>query len=116
MALFLHQQAGRVRLKIALIGVFLAAAAGSLLAADAQSGKAVYDKSCKACHGADGKGNPAIGKALKVELRSLASADVQGKSDADLKKDSVQGTGKMKPTKLTDAQASDVVSYLRTLK
>jgi len=103
-------------LKTALIGVMLTAAAAIVLAGDAGAGKATYDKSCKSCHGVDGKGNPAIAKALKVDLRGLGSAEVQAKSDADLKKDSIQGTGKMKPTKLTDSQGSDVVSYLRTLK
>ena len=91
-------------------------AVGTLAAADAQAGKAVYDKSCKSCHGVDGKGNPAIAKMMKVDLKALGSAEVQGKSDADLKKDSTQGTGKMKPVKITDAQADDVVAYVRTLK
>jgi len=103
-------------LKTALTGCLLAAAAGMLLAGDAGAGKAVYDKSCKSCHGVDGKGNPAIAKALKVDLRALGSAEVQAKNDADLKKDSMQGTGKMKPTKLTDSEGSNVVSYLRSLK
>jgi len=103
-------------LKTALIGVLLLGTAGLVAAGDAQAGKAVYAQSCKACHGVDGAGNPAIAKALKVNLRALGSADVQSKSDADLKKDTTQGVGKMKPVKLTDAQATDVVSYLRTLK
>ena len=103
-------------MKTALTGCLLAAAAGMLLAGDAGAGKAVYDKSCKSCHGVDGKGNPAIAKALKVDLRALGSAEVQAKNDADLKKDSMQGTGKMKPTKLTDSEGSNVVSYLRSLK
>ncbi len=60
-------------------------------------GKAVYDKSCKSCHGADGKGNPAIAKVMKVELRPLGSSEVQAKSDAELKKIITDGTGKMKP-------------------
>ena len=103
-------------MKTALITILFTAAASVAFAADATAGKAVYDKSCKACHGADGKGNPAIAKALKVDLRSLGSPEVQGKSDAELKKDSIEGTGKMRPVKLTDAQGSDVVGYVRTLK
>lgn len=103
-------------MKTALITVLFVMAAAVGVAGDATAGKAVYDKSCKSCHGPDGKGNPAIAKALKTDMRPLGSADVQGKSDADLKKDSTAGTGKMKPVKLTDAQASDVVAFVRTLK
>jgi mono/diheme cytochrome c family protein len=31
-------------------------------------------------------------------------------------KDITQGTGKMKPVKITDAQVKDVIAYVRTLK
>ena len=34
------------------------------LAADADAGKAAYEKNCAGCHGADGKGNPAVAKTL----------------------------------------------------
>jgi len=70
----------------------------------------------QALHGADGAGVPAIAKTLNVTLKPLGSKEVQAKSDADLKKDTTAGTGKMKPVKLTDAEASDVVAFLRTLK
>jgi len=91
------------------------ALAGSALA-DAAAGKALYATKCKACHGADGAGNPQIAKMLNVTLKPLGSKAVQAKSDADLKKDCTAGTGKMKPVKLTDAEAGDVVAFLRTLK
>lgn len=103
-------------MRTVIIGLLLASAPGALFAADAQAGKTVFDAKCKMCHAADGKGNPAIAKALNVTLRPLGSAEVQAKSDADLKKDSTSGTGKMKPVKLTDAQSSDVVAFIRTLK
>jgi mono/diheme cytochrome c family protein len=96
-------------LSATILGLVLA---GSALA----DGKAVYDAHCKNCHGADGAGNPAIAKMLKVTLKPLSSKDVQSKSDADLKKDIATGTGKMKPVKLSDADATAVVGYLRTLK
>ncbi len=78
--------------------------------AGATEGKAVYDAKCKACHKADGSGMAAM------KMRPLSSPDVQGKSDADLKKDITTGVGKMKPVPLSDAQAADVVAYIRTLK
>ena len=97
----------------ALIGV--SAVAG--LAADAKAGQAVYDKSCKSCHGSDGTANPAIAKMLKVEIKDLKSAEVQGMSDADLKKVITEGSGKMKPVKtVSGGDADNVVTYIRSLK
>ena len=87
------------------------------VAADATAGKAIYDKSCKSCHGPDGKGNPAIAKAMKVEMKALGSKEVQSVSDAELTKLSLEGTGKMRPVKGISAdQAKDLVAHLRTLK
>ena len=80
-------------------------------------GQAVYDKSCKACHGADGAGNPGIAKMLRVTMRPLGSAEVQKSSDGDLKKVVTDGTGKMKPVSaVTGKQLDDLVAYIRTLK
>ncbi|MGA2739512.1 MAG: cytochrome c [Bryobacteraceae bacterium] len=76
----------------------------------AAEGKAVYDAKCKGCHKADGSGMAAM------KMRPLGSADVQAKSDADLKKDITAGNGKMKAQAVTDAQAADLVAYIRTLK
>jgi mono/diheme cytochrome c family protein len=87
------------------------------MAADAEAGKAAYMKKCASCHGQAGEGKDAIAKSMKVELRHLGSKEVQALSDADLKKISMQGTGKMKPVKdLDDATAGNIVAYLRTLK
>jgi len=83
---------------------------------NAEAGKTVYDKKCASCHAKDGAGNPAIAKAMKVELRHLGSKEVQAKSDADLKKDTVEGIGKMKGIKLSDAEIADVIAHMRTLK
>ncbi len=97
--------------------VVLVALAPALWAnGNGDAGKALYDKKCTSCHGKLGEGNPGIAKALKVELRHLGSKEVQAKSDADLKKDTVEGIGKMKGIKLTDAEVADVIAYLRTLK
>jgi mono/diheme cytochrome c family protein len=99
----------------ALMLAGLSAAVG--LAADAKAGQAVYDKSCKSCHGADGSGNPAIAKMMKVDMKSLGSAEVQAHSDGDLGKIVTDGKGKMKPVKTVSGPAVDnVVAYVRTLK
>ena len=96
---------------VAILAPGLAFAAG-----DATAGKAVYDKSCKSCHGADGTPNAAIAKSMKVEMKHLGSPEVQGSSDDVLKKAITDGQGKMKPVKNASAKADDVVAYMRTLK
>ncbi len=84
---------------------------------DPKAGKAVYDKKCAACHGKDGAGKTAIAKMLKVELRHLGSKEVQAKTDDELRKESVEGFGKMKPVKgMSDEDVANLVAYLRTLK
>jgi len=90
---------------------------GAAFAADLKAGKAVYDKSCKSCHGADGTPVPTIQKMLKVEMRDLKSQEVQSLSDADLRKASIQGQGKMKPvTGITGADVDNLLAYVRSLR
>ena len=87
------------------------------VAASAKDGEAVYSMKCKGCHGADGAGNPAIAKMMNVTMKALGSAEVQAKSDADLKAAVTAGTGKMKPVSgVSPADADNVVAYVRTLK
>ena len=85
--------------------------------ADAKAGQAVYDRSCKSCHGADGTANPAIVKMMKVEIADLKSSEVQSMSDAQLKAVIAEGKGKMKPIRsVAGADADNVVAFLRSLK
>jgi len=101
---------------VSLLGVLSFFPAGAL-AADAAAGKEVYSKKCQACHGADGAGNAGMAKALKVEFKPLGSAEIQGKSDADLKKVITEGSGKMKPVSgLSPADVDNVIAHVRTLK
>lgn len=97
---------------------YLAVSLGGLaIAGDATAGKAVYDKACKSCHGADGTPNAAIAKAMKVGMLHLGDPAVQKLSDDDLKGVVTNGKGKMKPIKtVTGKSVDDVVSYMRTLK
>jgi cytochrome c6 len=82
----------------------------------ADSGEALYKSKCAACHGADGKGETAMGKANK--LRDLGSADVQKQSDDELAAIVSNGKGKMPAygKSLKPDQVKDLVAYLRTLK
>lgn len=103
--------------RIVTLLIVICAAAAVSVAADATAGKAVFDKSCKSCHGADGSGNPNIAKMMKVEMRPLGSAEVQAQSDDDLKKIVTDGKGKMRPVaSVTGKSVDDVVAYVRTLK
>ncbi len=101
---------------VALIVIVLSAAA-PLFAADVAAGKDTFAKKCSSCHGAAGEGKDAVAKMLKVEIKPLTDKEVQTKSDADIKKIVLEGTGKMKAVAGVDAKsADDVVAFLRTLK
>jgi mono/diheme cytochrome c family protein len=102
---------------IVISAVLAAFLAGAVAAADAKAGAAVYEKSCKSCHGADGTPNAAVSKMMKVEMRDLKSPAVQSRSDAELKKVVTDGEGKMKASaSVTGASADNVVAYVRSLK
>jgi mono/diheme cytochrome c family protein len=103
-----------MKIMIVILITALAAPMG-LLAADAQS-QAAYLKGCKACHGPDGQGNPAIAKMLNVTLPNLASKEIQARSDADIKKIILEGKGKMKPVKtLSPGDVDAAIAFIRTL-
>jgi mono/diheme cytochrome c family protein len=90
-------------------------------------GKVVFEKTCKNCHGPEGKGNPTVNSFWKVKIPRLDSAYVQQKSDAELRKIITGGIRKMEPVrietptaphqgKLTSEQVDDAIAYVRTLK
>lgn len=97
---------------VAVIGITLLSGA-----AQAQGGgEALYKTKCVACHGADGKGETAVGKANKI--RDLGSADVQGQSDDAIAGIIGSGKGKMPAygKSLKADQIKDLVAYIRSLK
>jgi mono/diheme cytochrome c family protein len=117
------------------LGLFRACAAPALfcwlglgclpaLCSDVGVGKAVFEAKCQKCHGDDGRGNPSMAKLLKLKqpFTPLGTTEVQNKNDEELKKIAMNGVrtprAEMKPVKggLSDAEASAVVTYLRTLK
>lgn len=98
--------------RIAATLVLLALPVASVFAADAAAGKAVFEKSCKSCHGVDGTGNPAVAKMMKVEMKPLGSV-----STAEVKETVTKGHGKMKPVaSVSGAALDDVAAYVATLK
>jgi mono/diheme cytochrome c family protein len=84
-------------------------------AATADDAAGLYKAKCAACHGADGKGETAMGK--KFGLKDLASPDVQKMSDADLTTMIADGKEKMPSYKksLKPEQIKDLVGYIRSL-
>jgi mono/diheme cytochrome c family protein len=101
----------KTEIGLIIICTILALCSTGAWAADAAAGKAIFDAKCKTCHGADGQGNPAIAKMMKVEMKPL------GESAADVKKVITEGQGKMKPVAgVTSADLDNVVAYVHTLK
>ena len=79
----------------------------------AGDGAATYKAKCAGCHGADGSGATAAGKALKV--RDLRSAEVQKQSDDQLSSLIGKGKGKMPgyEKSLGADKCKELVAYVR---
>ena len=102
---------------VAMVGFWIAVGLASpVMAGDADSGKAVFEKSCIGCHGADGKGNEKMAKIPGFEKGlNIVGADVKKKSDEELLKIIAEGAGKMPASKLTKAEQKQALTYARSL-
>ena len=89
------------------------------------SGKVAFDRTCRRCHGPDGMGDPRADKFFSTTIPRLSSADVQSKSDAELKEIITTGRRGMAPVEIDDSgfrhrlppQLVDtLIAYVRTLK
>jgi mono/diheme cytochrome c family protein len=86
-------------------------------AGDTTAGKAVYSNKCMICHGANGEGATGYAKALGLDPARLSSDRVQKKTDAELKKIILEGSGKMKPRKdLSEIDINNVIVYIRNFR
>ena len=101
--------------RVLLVLIAAIAVALPMLAAD-PDGAALYKGKCAMCHGPDGAGQTATGKAMKV--RDLRSADVQKQTDKELEAIISNGKGKMPAYKgkMTEAEIDALVKYIKTLK
>jgi len=103
---------------VAMLGFGLGVAgisSSAALAADA-AGKAVYEKSCVGCHGADGKGNPGMAKMFGEKELNIVDKETKSKSDEQLLKVIAEGAGKMPAQKtLSKDDQKQALGYLRSL-
>jgi cytochrome c6 len=77
--------------------------------------EATYKAKCAGCHGADGTGSTAAGKAMK--LRDFHAPEVQKETDAELTEIIANGKSKMPKyaDKLKDSEIKELVAYVRAL-
>jgi cytochrome c5 len=89
------------------------------------SGRAAYNLTCGRCHGPDGKGDQRADKFFNITIPRLSSAEVQGKSDEELRKQITEGDRVMPPVEIDESgfrhrlppqDVDAVIAYMRTLK
>lgn len=93
------------RIALALAISFLVAGA-----AQAADGKALFGSKCSVCHGADGKGQSAMGKKLGVKDLTVTTL-----SAGDIEATIAKGKGKMTPFagKLTPDEIKAVAAFVK---
>jgi mono/diheme cytochrome c family protein len=103
---------GKLLLGMSAIGVILLL---GLPAQAQETGEALFKGKCGMCHGPDGTGKTMMGEKLKIP--DLQSADVQKKTDEDLKATIIKGKNKMPAyeTKLSKEQIDKLVAHIRDL-
>ena len=103
-------------LVVTTIAILFAYAGSQARAADADAGKPIYEKNCAGCHGADGKGNPAVAKTLGEKGLNIVGKETIQKSDEALLKIIAEGAGKMPASKkLSVDDQKLVLRYSRSL-
>jgi cytochrome c553 len=105
--------------KLALLTILLALPTAAICAPDA---KALYEKDCAKCHGADGKGDTKMGKKLGAKdytdpkVQEALTDQAAFKATKDGLKDN-DGKVLMKPSEgLSDDDIKALVAYMRTFK
>lgn len=105
----------RMNIQFFLLATVLAVVLIAPSAVRAQSAAATFKARCAGCHGADGKGSTAPGKALGAH--DFGSDEVTKMSDTDLITIVTAGKNKMPAygKSLKDAEIKDLVTYVRGL-
>ena len=101
--------------RLTLVAIFAAAILLSASAKADNTAEATYKSKCAGCHGPDGKGETAAGKAMKAG--SFAAPEVAKMSDDDLATAIAKGKNKMPAYEksLKPEQIKDLVSFIRSL-
>ena len=86
---------------------------------DAGQGRAVYERHCQSCHGADGRGDGPAGESLKIRPADFQRPKSFLKSDEELLRTVEHGVV-FSPMhswrgQLSDREMEDVVAYIRYL-
>jgi mono/diheme cytochrome c family protein len=104
----LHKRLAIVVMSLAMLGLPIASIASD-------EGADLFKSKCAMCHGPDGSGKTLMGEKLKIP--DLRSAEVQKKTDADMKAIIAKGKDKMPAyeTKLSKEQIDKLVGYIRDL-
>jgi cytochrome c553 len=106
--------------KILVLGVVLGAT--TALSARADDAKAIYEKDCAKCHGADGKGQTKMGQKLGIKDYTDANVQAELKDENAVKaiKEGLtdkEGKVLMKPAEnLSDSDIKGLVAYFRGFK
>ena len=83
------------------------------------AGKRVYDRNCRACHGASGAGDGPAARALRPAPTAFNSTAYWSRAKDGEVRTAIRkgrpGTSMMAFESLSDAQLDDVIAYLRTL-
>ena len=105
-----------------LLTLTIAIVAVSALSARAADAKAIYEKDCAKCHGADGKGQTKMGAKLGIKDYTDAKVQAELKDDVAIKaiKEGLKdkdGKVLMKPAEgLSDDDVKGLVAYMRSFK
>ncbi len=105
-----------------ILTISVALLAGMALTAGAADAKALYEKDCTKCHGADGKGDTKMGKKMNAKDYTDPKVQDELKDDAAFKaiKDGLkdkEGKVLMKPAEgMSDEDIKGLVAYMRKFK
>jgi len=85
--------------------------------AEAKEGKATYDKLCVSCHGANGRGNPAMTKVFGEKALNIATKETGQRKDEELVKVITEGKGKMPAAgkALSKQEQKQLLEHVRSL-
>ena len=95
--------------------LFAIARPAAAQAGNADEGQKLFTQNCVTCHGPDGSGSTAIGKA--VGAKDLRSPEAKKLTDAEISTQIEKGKGNMPPFagSLNKAKITDLVAYVREL-